>query len=611
MRVDAAAAALRTPGPLTVTALIWPTFAAKREQCVISRWDETAQVGWALSLGPGGVTARVGAASGTPITVATRQALPLRQWQRIWLVADPAAGTLRVGHAPLTGGGREDASAPLPPAARLDAAAPLLIGARLGPEAREHYNGKIEDPLLLAAASAAPETAAARSPAAARRPHRGLGLLAGHRWARRDRRGPPAPGRPAREPADARGDRRALDGARDVLAPRAARVRRHPLPRRRPARLRLGRRFRASPCRTDLPSGAYAHAAALRRAHATTCPSTCGRRVGRPRADVLLHRLDLHLPGLRQSRARHLPTSAYRERVAAWRRLSPQSRRPPGLRAARPTTATATAAASPTPRACGPLLTLRPELPHLQRRRAARACATTPADTHLTRLARGAGHRLRRRHRRGPARRGRGPARPLRGRADRLAPRVPHRAHARRAAGLHRDGGGRLMYLGGNGFYWRIATSPMPCRASSRCGAPRAASAPGPAEPGEYYHALDGAYGGLWRRNGRPPQLLVRRRLLGQGLFEGIVLPPPPAARDDPTRAWIFEGVKDELIGDYGLSGGGAAGFELDRARPRAGHARRRRRAGLAPRATTRASSSCPRSCCSHLHDHRRDAGRG
>ena len=73
-------------------------------------------------------------------------------------MADPAAGTLRVGHAPLTGGGREEASAPLPPAARLDAAAPLLIGARLAPEARGHYNGKIEAPLLLAAAAAAPET---------------------------------------------------------------------------------------------------------------------------------------------------------------------------------------------------------------------------------------------------------------------------------------------------------------------------------------------------------------------------------------------------------------------------------------------------------------------
>jgi len=157
VRVDGAAG-LRTPGPVTVTALVWPTYAAQREQCVISRWDEPGRAGWALSLGPGGVTARVGTPGGAPFTVTTRRALPLRQWQRIWLVADPAAGTLRVGHAPLTGEGREETSAPLPPTARLDAAAPLLIGARLAPDAREHYNGKIEDPLVLAAAAAAPET---------------------------------------------------------------------------------------------------------------------------------------------------------------------------------------------------------------------------------------------------------------------------------------------------------------------------------------------------------------------------------------------------------------------------------------------------------------------
>jgi len=38
----------------------------------------------------------------------------------------------------------------------------------------------------------------------------------------------------------------------------------------------------------------------------------------------------------------------------------------------------------------------------------------------------------------------------------------------------------------------------------------------------------------------------------------------PDAA--DPRVAWILEGIDDEVIGDFGLSGGGAAGFELDRA---------------------------------------------
>jgi len=155
-RVDGAAA-LRLSGPLTVAVLIWPTRAAPGEQCVLSRWDETTGAGWALSLGPGGVTARIGVPGGAPLVLATGRPVTLRQWYRVWLVADPAARALRGGQAALGGGRREEVSASLPPGARLDAAAPLLVGARLAPGAREHFNGKVEDPLLLAGAAAAPE----------------------------------------------------------------------------------------------------------------------------------------------------------------------------------------------------------------------------------------------------------------------------------------------------------------------------------------------------------------------------------------------------------------------------------------------------------------------
>jgi N,N-dimethylformamidase len=126
------------------------------------------------------------------------------------------------------------------------------------------------------------------------------------------------------------------------------------------------------------------------------------------------------------------------------------------------------------------------------------------------------------------------------------------------------NGGGRLAYLGGNGFYWRIANSAavsdvVEVRRAE--GGIRAWAA----EPGEYYHALDGGYGGLWRRNGRPPQMLCGVGFSAQGLFEGSYYRRLPAAAD-PRAAWIFEGIDDEIIGDFGLSGGGAAGFELDRA---------------------------------------------
>ena len=123
--------------------------------------------------------------------------------------------------------------------------------------------------------------------------------------------------------------------------------------------------------------------------------------------------------------------------------------------------------------------------------------------------------------------------------------------------------GGRLACLGGNGFYWRIARSPdLPHVIELRRaeGGIRAWAA----EPGEYYHQLDGGLGGLWRRNRRPPQMLTGVGFCGQGTFESTYFRRTPASHD-PAFAWMFEGIEDDIIGDYGLSGGGAAGFELDR----------------------------------------------
>ncbi|WP_108659796.1 N,N-dimethylformamidase beta subunit family domain-containing protein [Acuticoccus kandeliae] len=132
------------------------------------------------------------------------------------------------------------------------------------------------------------------------------------------------------------------------------------------------------------------------------------------------------------------------------------------------------------------------------------------------------------------------------------------------ALAAYRDGGGNLIYLGGNGFYWRIAKSDaLPGVLEIR----RAETGirAWATEPGENYNALDGAYGGLWRRNGRPPQALVGVGFSAQGLFDGSYYRRLPASHD-PEVAWVFEGIENEIIGDYGLSGGGAAGFELDRA---------------------------------------------
>ncbi len=127
------------------------------------------------------------------------------------------------------------------------------------------------------------------------------------------------------------------------------------------------------------------------------------------------------------------------------------------------------------------------------------------------------------------------------------------------------DGGGRLMYLGGDGFYWKIAMHvelPGVIELRRAEGGIRLWAA----EPGEYYHSFDGSYGGLWRRNGRPPNLLTGVGFSAQGGFVGTYYRRQPRSID-PRVAFMFDGMPDDaLIGDFGYVGGGAAGFEIDRA---------------------------------------------
>jgi N,N-dimethylformamidase len=126
------------------------------------------------------------------------------------------------------------------------------------------------------------------------------------------------------------------------------------------------------------------------------------------------------------------------------------------------------------------------------------------------------------------------------------------------------DSGGRLMVLGGNGFYWRIAYHPhLPGVMEVRRSGP--AIRTWETQPGEEYHSFDGKRGGLWKAQGRPPQSIG-----GVGFIsEGFDLSAPyrrTAASYDNRASFIFDGVSEDLIGDFGLQGGGAAGIEIDHA---------------------------------------------
>jgi N,N-dimethylformamidase len=125
-------------------------------------------------------------------------------------------------------------------------------------------------------------------------------------------------------------------------------------------------------------------------------------------------------------------------------------------------------------------------------------------------------------------------------------------------------GGGRGMYLGSNGFYWIIAWHPdkehlMEVRKGEY------GSRAWQARPGEYHLQLNAERSGLWRGRSRAPQKLFATGFTAEGFDHCSYYVQMPDARD-PACAFIMEGIgPDERIGDFGLVGGGAAGYEIDR----------------------------------------------
>ncbi len=129
--------------------------------------------------------------------------------------------------------------------------------------------------------------------------------------------------------------------------------------------------------------------------------------------------------------------------------------------------------------------------------------------------------------------------------------------------------GGRLIYLGGNGFYWRIATNPeWPAAIEVRRG--EAGTRCYELPPGERYHAFTGEFGGLWRSQGRAPQKMFGVGFVTEG-FDASSYYIRLADSFDPRAEFIFDGIaSNERIGDFGILGG-AAGIELDASDPKLG----------------------------------------
>ncbi|MFI6918905.1 N,N-dimethylformamidase beta subunit family domain-containing protein [Nonomuraea spiralis] len=141
-------------------------------------------------------------------------------------------------------------------------------------------------------------------------------------------------------------------------------------------------------------------------------------------------------------------------------------------------------------------------------------------------------------------------------------------APGRAAFSAYVSGGGRLMYLGGNGFYWVTGVDPRhPHAIEVRRGH---VGDWWDDEPGEDVLTSTGEPGGLWRHRGLAPQELLGVGFAAQGWGPAPGYTRlPDSYRDEAS--WVFEGVGTNPVGTCGLALGGAAGDEIDRAAPELG----------------------------------------
>ena len=552
---------------ITMVATIWPTTPHKDLQGVIAKHEPITGTGLVLGIDAMGTRALVGTGDGVVQQVSVGKPLRERAWYRVWVSYDTDCQTLSVGQIPLRTAFRVDdmgtASTHLGRTPSLDTSSDLLLGAIGGLRVTGHYNGKLERPMVIGRAL---DEAAIRIAAASDRPTDVVGL-----W----------------------------DFSQEISGSRLVDVGPHGLHGELvnlPTRGMTGCNWTgAETCwrhapeqygaihfheddiydcgwetdfsftvPADFKSGVYA----MRLTCGTVrdmIPFFVRPRRGHPQTDVCVL-----IPTLTYTVyanfARGVTNDAYRERIDAWgaRPWTADEHRDYGLSTYNyHVDGSGIGYAS----CLRPLITMRSGcLSYLDPRGS--GLRHFPADTHLIDWLDAMGHKVdiitdHDLHAEG---------------IELIAPYKVvmtashpeyHTQDTLDALSTYTQQGGRLMYLRGNGFYWRVALNP------AWPGAVEIRRAEGgirtwAAEPGEYCNSFDGHYGGLWRRNGRPPQQLAGVGFTSQGIFKGSYYRRQPEAQD-PRVAWMFEGVEGEILGDFGLSGGGAAGFELDRADARLG----------------------------------------
>jgi hypothetical protein len=109
------------------------------------------------------------------------------------------------------------------------------------------------------------------------------------------------------------------------------------------------------------------------------------------------------------------------------------------------------------------------------------------------------------------------------------------------------DAGGNLVYLSGNGLYWKAEINAQQLEVKYDRSS----------------HSFSGEAGGRWRDCGRPETKVLGVRFTRAG-YKSAYKPYKVISPDH----WIFEGTgvtKGSLIGKSGLNMGGASGWEIDK----------------------------------------------
>jgi len=119
------------------------------------------------------------------------------------------------------------------------------------------------------------------------------------------------------------------------------------------------------------------------------------------------------------------------------------------------------------------------------------------------------------------------------------------------------------MYLGGNGFWW-VADWHADAKSTGIAEVRRMIGGVfGSFGFGDLHGSFSGKAMGSWASRGKTANQLAGVGFISQGndRCEGY---RRTDASKDPRVKFMFDGIEDDILGDFGFLQGGAAGFELD-----------------------------------------------